>query len=214
MHRLHTRTSRILLALTLAAATGLAAHAQPADPPEAVKPGKQEGLGLIGPDIPQVLKDAQAFPYTPPAGNACESIYTELAALDQALGPDIDDPKPEGGAGGVVEGAVMTVAKSFIPYRSLVRILTGAGKKEQDLIEAAIAGSARRGYLRGLQANLSCMPSEVAHAVEPPPPVTEVQAAPAAALPAATAPVAPPPRVTETLGPAPMPQTTPASALY
>ncbi|WP_091737021.1 hypothetical protein [Phenylobacterium immobile] len=141
-------------ALTLAAAALLIAAPLSAAAQDPVRPGREAGLGVTGPDTPDELERIQADPYAPPRAPGCEGVAAELADLDAILGPDVDKAKAEkaSGVGAAVGGAV----KSLIPYRGVVRFVTGAGKKEQALVDASMAGSARRGYLRGLQASMSC----------------------------------------------------------
>src|SRR4051812_36761549 len=79
------QTARMAGAIAVVAlvASGVPALAQ-------VKPGSQQGLGLIGADIPPILQQARADPYRAPAEAACEAIPREIMALNQALGPDVD----------------------------------------------------------------------------------------------------------------------------
>ena len=145
-----------------------------------VHPGETRGLGLMGLEIPAVLKTVAADPYRAPAEPACQSIPAELKALDEALGSDVDAPVKERSkmvtwAGDWARGAV----RGLVPYRGVVRFLTGAGSKDKALMKAAMAGTARRGFLRGLEANMQCAgttPLQVAVA-----PSIETVASPAAA---------------------------------
>ena len=139
---------RLAVALLAAAAVcaGPAAYADPK-----IHPGEQ--LGLVAPGIPDILQQAYADPYAPPAEPACQTVPKELAELDGLLGPDINQPKPKlfdpaKLIGGAVRGA--------IPYRSVVRLLTGADRKEKKLAQATMAGWARRGFLKGIAARLDC----------------------------------------------------------
>jgi len=139
-------------ALIAASALACAAGAAAADP---VKIGEPSGLGLTGPKVPDTLKKAKEDPYAPPAEPQCESVPKELAALDEVLGPDADAPdekKPMINPGKLVGGAI----RGMIPHRGVVRFLTQADKKEDELKEAAMAGWARRGYLKGLSKTLAC----------------------------------------------------------
>ena len=120
-----------------------------------IKPGSDRGLGLTGADIPPILKQVQADPYRAPAEPACESIPREILALDAILGPDVDNPvktRTSATVANMASGAV----RGMIPYRGWVRFLTQAGEKDTKLQRAATAGYARRGFLRGLEANLQC----------------------------------------------------------
>ena len=127
---------------------------------EEVKPGQQQGLGLTGSSIPDVLVRAKADPYALPSPAGCATIAAELTALDEVLGPDADQPQVKKTDNG--SAAVGGVVRSFIPYRGVVRFLTGADKKDKALVDAAMAGSTRRGYLRGLAITQNCHgPSDI-----------------------------------------------------
>jgi hypothetical protein len=145
----HTVRAAATLAIAgFAAASATCALAQ-------VKPGADRGLGLTGADIPPLLKEIQADPYRAPAEPACESIPREILALDAILGPDVDNPvktRTSATVANMAGGAV----RGLIPYRGWVRFLTQAGEKDKKLQRAATAGYARRGFLRGLEANLQC----------------------------------------------------------
>ena len=112
-----------------------------------VRIGEQHGLGLLGPEVPEVLKQAKAEPYAIPEGSVCESAAAELAALNEALGPDANEPQPKTNqAARLVTKAI----RGLIPHKDVLRFVTGAGRKESALQQAAMAGWARRGFLRGL----------------------------------------------------------------
>jgi hypothetical protein len=136
----------------LALATGLAC-APGHGWAQRVTPGEEHGLGLLGADTPQFLKDIEADPYRAPSAPACASIPQELAQIDGVLGPDVDThATTKTTAGEFVGGAV----RGILPYGGVVRVMTGAGRRDRALIKAAMAGYARRGYLRGLEQNLAC----------------------------------------------------------
>ena len=179
-------------AFVAAAALGLAAsaHAQPG-----IATRGAEGLGLIGPEIPDDLKQAQADPYAPPADPACATVPAEIARLDALLGPDIDQPKPKTI---VPTDFVGHAVRSAIPYRSAIRFVTGADRKETEKAQAEKAGWARRGFLKGLAAKLDCpSPTQTAEAprLDLPPAIT------LASGPAPVLQVAPAPTQTASAGP-------------
>ncbi|HLZ74499.1 hypothetical protein [Phenylobacterium sp.] len=120
-----------------------------------VTPGSQQGLGLTGADIPPILKAVEADPYRYPAEPACESIPQEILALDQVLGPDVDGEKAKSSK----VHMALNYARGMIPYHGYVRFLTRADAKDKALRDAATAGVARRGFLRGLEAHLRCAPA-------------------------------------------------------
>jgi hypothetical protein len=108
-----------------------------------IKPGQQEGLGLSARDVPELLQRAKANPYATPA--SCDAAYHELAELDRLLGPDANEPvAQEGQAGNLLVKGV----RSLIPHREVFRMLTGVERKERELTAAAMAGWARRGFIK------------------------------------------------------------------
>ena len=120
---------------------------------QVVHPGQEEGLGLIGPGVPQVLKDARANPYALSAAPSCEELGQQVAALDAVLGPDLDTPQARTGGGADV---VLSGIRAILPYGGVVRFVTGAGRREQTLVNAALAGWERRGFLKGTERLMGC----------------------------------------------------------
>jgi len=116
-----------------------------------VRIGEQYGLGLLGPETPAILKQAKADPYAIPID--CEVVNSELAQLNEALGPDAHEPPAKTNQVGKL---VTKAIRGLIPHRDVVRFVTGAGRKESALQQAAMAGWARRGYLRGISRQMSC----------------------------------------------------------
>jgi hypothetical protein len=120
-----------------------------------VTPGSQQGLGLTGADIPDILKIVKAEPYRAPAEPACDSIPQEILALDKVLGPDVDGEQAKSSK----VHMAMNYARGMIPYRGYVRFLTRADSKDKALQRAVTAGIARRAFLRGLEAHMQCAPA-------------------------------------------------------
>ncbi|WP_374405420.1 hypothetical protein [Pelagerythrobacter sp.] len=158
MH-ISTWASALALAATATAAP-LAARAQ-----ESVRdrdPGVMDvaktpltDLNLSRDAIPELLLAAAAAPYASEGLTGCGEIGGAIAELDVVLGPDLD----------VAEGhrddiSVGRMAKSwvgsFIPFRSIVREVTGAADHQRDFEAAIVAGLIRRGYLKGLGAQMGC----------------------------------------------------------
>jgi hypothetical protein len=125
-----------------------------------VKPGSETGLGLMGADIPQLLQDIKAEPYRAAAAPACQTIPAEIVAIDDLIGPDVDFTPPKTDASTDMEKKAMkggaSMVRGLVPYGGVFRFVTGANKKDDALREAILAGYARRGFLRGVQAGLTC----------------------------------------------------------
>jgi hypothetical protein len=160
-----------MAAAVLAAALATGARAEP------VRPGEIPtfSLGLMGQHTPDILKKAKADPYAPPAEPVCQALPAEIDALNDALGPDADQsPLKTNRVGKWVGGAV----RGLIPHRDVIRLLTQAGKKDDELKQAAMAGWARRGYLKGLAKTLDCTSQTIATAQDAARPATTVEIVP------------------------------------
>lgn len=179
-------------ALTLAvAATGAKA--------QTVHPGEEEGLGVTGPQTPQLLKDARHDPYALPQPMDCPTLTDQIAALDKLFGPDLDAPQPKEKSAVDPMGAI----RDFLPYGGVVRFFTRAGHQEHALLNASLAGWERRGFLKAIAREMNCpgfaplpLPAVTA-AAAPAPAGAEPTSAPAGgarAVAPVQPPLAPPPR--------------------
>lgn len=125
-------------------------------------------IGIDKDEIPAVLTKAVDNPYAPPPSRTCKGLNTGLGELNAVLGEDFTASKEanENLTGKIVEAVGKTVVNSLIPFRGLVREISGAAPAERRLQAAVTAGIARRGYLRGLAAAKGCKIAPIA----PPPP--------------------------------------------
>lgn len=149
-----------------------------------------EDFNLLRDKVPAVLRKAEGDgPYTLPKGADCGYLHTEVASLDEALGPDMDvkDPAPAGRMeqGGAMIGrqavaAVRDLTTGWIPMRNWVRRLTGAEYHSSQVQKAINAGVARRAYLKGVARAENCPIAAAAEpTVFPAPPGTPSSADPA-----------------------------------
>ncbi|MCP1472067.1 hypothetical protein J3E64_003782 [Sphingobium sp. OAS761] len=124
-------------------------------------------VGLDKDDIPPVLTKAVENPYAAPASRTCKALNRDLGELDAVLGDDFTVGKEanENRTGKIAEAVGKTIVNSLIPFRGLVREISGAAPAERRLQAAVTAGIARRGYLRGLASAKGCRIAPV-----PPPP--------------------------------------------
>lgn len=115
-------------------------------------------VGIAKTKIPPVLSEAAKNPYVPPAGKKCAGIIADITTLNEALGPDFsaNEEENENRAGKLAEAGGKMIVNSLIPFRGLVREVTGAAPAERRLQAAIGAGLARRGYLRGLAETRHC----------------------------------------------------------
>ena len=118
--------------------------------------------------IPTVLLQSQANPYDRRNLGQCTTIGAEVARLDEALGPDRDEPpapdsptlneRAQDALAEAMLDAIRNAATDFIPYRNWVRQLTGAQARSKTVQDAVEAGRLRRAFLKGLGMRADCAP--------------------------------------------------------
>ncbi|MEA3388630.1 hypothetical protein [Sphingobium sp. CCH11-B1] len=122
----------------------------------ATQPAKDVGIDKA--EIPPILMKAVENPYAPPPSRTCKGLTASIKELNAVLGEDFTVGKEanENRSGKIAEAVGKTVVNSLIPFRGLVREISGAAPAERRLQAAVTAGIARRGYLRGLASAKSC----------------------------------------------------------
>lgn len=115
-------------------------------------------VGVAKTTIPPVLIAASANPYDMKGIKTCRDISAAFHALTDVIGPDfkVGEVKKENKAGKLAEAGGQTVVNSLIPFRGLVREVTGAAPAQRRLNRAFDAGYARRGFLRGIHQTRKC----------------------------------------------------------
>jgi hypothetical protein len=118
--------------------------------------------------IPTVLLQAEANPYDLRNLDQCSTIGAEISRLNEALGPDMDEPPaPDGSTLGERAGdaaskaaldAIRDTATDFIPGRSWIRRLSGAEQHSRHVQAAIQAGRMRRAFLKGVGMHRNCAP--------------------------------------------------------
>ena len=106
--------------------------------------------------IPDVLLAAVEDTYAEPAGKDCATLGAEIAAIDRVLGPDLDVLKAANKDEDVVVRALAGAIRGLVPYRGILRMMTGANRRERRVAAAVAAGGIRRGYLKGLGEAQGC----------------------------------------------------------
>jgi hypothetical protein len=156
------RASAIALALAAAAAAQPANARDRQQPAATREPDAQDiamtpltDLNLSKDEIPAILAAAAEDPYTSDGLSRCPEIEAAIADLDAVLGPDMDVATGESDRLSTGRMAKSVVA-SFIPFRGILRELTGAAEQERDWRAAIYAGSIRRGFLKGLGQQKGC----------------------------------------------------------
>lgn len=144
--------------LALACTAGAAAHAQVMPEPDVAEVAKTplRDLNLDGRDIPEVLQVAARDPYAAQGMESCNALVTEIAALDSVLGADYDIAEDDGEKR-ISEGRIgQGVVGSIIPFRGIVREVTGAAGNDRLLRAAYTAGMVRRAFLKGWGLGRGC----------------------------------------------------------
>ncbi|SLJ90912.1 hypothetical protein [Novosphingobium mathurense] len=112
-------------------------------------------LNITKEEIPPILIEAIDKPYDLTDLGRCKQLIAAVERLDAILGPDVD--LPQEARDRVSAGRVAKwVVSSFIPFRGLIRELSGANAQERAVRTAIQAGLARRGFLKGVGAQRGC----------------------------------------------------------
>ena len=115
-------------------------------------------VGAVQAEIPPILQAASEGAYSLNGVATCAQISTNIAKLTEVLGPDFTAgvAMQESRAGKVAEAGGKTIVNTIIPFRGLVRELTGAAPAQRRLNAAIDAGHARRGFLHGVHRARRC----------------------------------------------------------
>ncbi len=151
----------LVAAAALAASCGpaLAKQDQPMgeNDPDAVDVAKTPvtDLNIDKQEIPKSLIEATQRPYDLKGLSRCAPLINAVEELDAALGPDLDLPQETRDR--ISAGRLgKTVVGSLIPFRGLIREVSGANEHERKVRAAIQAGMARRGFLKGIGQSRGC----------------------------------------------------------
>jgi hypothetical protein len=112
-------------------------------------------LNINRDEIPELLLEAQQAPYRLAGLEGCRAIIGEVEKFNLLLGDDFDLPRDM--PGGTNMGAIGQAAVgSFIPFRGIIREVSGASARQRALSAALQAGYARRGFLKGIGQRMGC----------------------------------------------------------
>jgi hypothetical protein len=122
----------------------------------AQQPGVDIGAKKVA--IPPVLQRAAVNPYATTGMANCAQIKSGIGDLSAVLGPDFraGANTPENRAGKLAEAGGKTLVNGLLPFRGLVREISGAAPAQRRLNAAISAGYARRGFLRGVAVARKC----------------------------------------------------------
>lgn len=110
-----------------------------------------KALNLKNVKIPDNLKNA-SDPYARTYSTSFADIRSEVAQLDEFLGPDWDSPNHYSKTG----GKKGNFFDSVLPYGGLVRMVSGTSKHEKKVLQAADYAGVRRSYLKTVGQNKGC----------------------------------------------------------
>ncbi len=157
--------SALLLALTPSGAGALAHNRKLQQPVGEVldRAGKiavqpAHDVGVARTEIPPVLLKAAEDPYSVEKLGTCSALTEAIKELSDVLGPDFTTARQrrENRAGKIAEAGGRSGVNTVIPFRGIVREITGAAPAQRRLNAAIDAGYARRGFLRGLHYARHC----------------------------------------------------------
>ena len=115
-------------------------------------------VGVMKTKVPPLLERISDDPYSMAGASTCGGITSSIRALNNVLGPDFGDDAPVHGSrvGNVARAGGTALVDSIIPFRGLVREVSGAASAERRVQIATFAGVARRGFLRGIYRSRGC----------------------------------------------------------
>lgn len=112
-------------------------------------------LNLRKGEIPPLLTQAVEKPYDLDGLVRCPQIAAAIGELDAILGDDVDISALTGN--GITVGRVaQSVVGSLIPFRGVIREVSGAAEHQRRLQTAIYAGIARRSFLKGVGQARGC----------------------------------------------------------
>jgi hypothetical protein len=112
-------------------------------------------VGIEKTKTPPLLIEVSKNPYSASGTATCGQIASAISNLNAVIGPDYVTaaaPKKQS----IAKAGGQAVVNSLIPFRGLVREVSGAAPAERRYDAAVTAGFARRGFLRGLQRARGC----------------------------------------------------------
>lgn len=117
-------------------------------------------LNLEKDEIPPLLVDIAGDPYSSGGLTSCAVIGKAIGDIDVMLGPDIDTPTAERSdleKGADTAGSIaQDMVGGLIPFRGVVRELSGAKERERRVSELIAAAAVRRAFLKGVGLQRGC----------------------------------------------------------
>lgn len=107
-------------------------------------------------DIPPLLIAAAAEPYALTGLDTCNALVADIAALDSLLGADYDIAEGSDASAMSVGRVGQGVVGAIIPFRGILREVSGAAANERELSAAYTGGMVRRSFLKGVGLGRGC----------------------------------------------------------
>ncbi len=132
-------------------------------------------LNISRMEIPKILADID-YPYALDEPVSCDVLIEEINALNDVLGLSEDIEEPDASqseqatktASNATQSALEGAATGWLPYRSVIRFISGATAHERALRRAYDAGLVRRGFLKGIGSASACpFPARPLSLIEP-----------------------------------------------
>lgn len=122
-----------------------------------------QDFNLMKEEIPPILLSIK-YPYKIDGPVYCDQLAREVADLNSVLGMGLDhiseematNEKAAEAATNAATSALEDAATGWLPYRSIVRRLTGATKHERAIRKAYQNGRIRRAFLKGVGGAFQC----------------------------------------------------------
>lgn len=118
-------------------------------------------VGVHKAKIPPSLVKAVDSPYGLAGLKTCRQLATEISDLNGAIGSDFEAGTKyhENHTVKLAEAGGKAVVNSLIPFRGIVREVSGAAPADRRYDAAVNMGYARRGFLRGVYLQRRCKPA-------------------------------------------------------
>lgn len=119
-----------------------------------------EDINLKKAEIPPLLEAVLDDPYSLDGLRRCKQIAAAVSELDAILGPDFDILEPED-KGKKRRDTVIRLSGNFLsnlilPFRGIVREVSGSAENERRYRAAIVTGVARRSFLKGVGTARGC----------------------------------------------------------
>ena len=118
-----------------------------------------EDFNVAKDEIPAKLIAIQDDPYATKNMRTCYQIGSEVAELNEVLGADVDSS--DEAKRKTVDSAIAVgggIIAGLVPFRGLVREVSGANAAEKRYQRALYSGISRRSFLKGLGQAKGCKP--------------------------------------------------------